>query len=100
ARAEQARPAPGGRERRVEEERGRRLAARPGYPGHLELVGRSAEELVRRDGHRGAGVGHDELRNPLLERALDDEGDRSALDRLVCEIMAVGAPAGDAEEEC
>ena len=62
-RAEQPGPAPRGGEDREEQERRRRLAARAGDAGDLELLRRPAEELVGGDRHRGTRVGHDDLRH-------------------------------------
>ena len=56
-------------------------------------------ELDGGDGHGRPRVVDDELRDGDVERSLDDESDRSALDRLGCERVAVVAIALDAEEE-
>ncbi len=98
-RPEQPRPPTGGGEDREQEEARRRLAARAGDADDLELAGRLAEEHVRRGSHRRARVAHDDLRHGQVERALDDERDRSVLDRLRREVVAVGALAGHGEEE-
>ena len=68
-------------------------------PATLELLRRSLEELVGGDRHRRARVGDDELRHAQLERPLDDERRRAALDRLGRELVAVRPLARDAEEE-
>ena len=52
-----------GGEDRVEQERRRRLPARARHAGDLQRLRRPPEELVGGDGHRGAGVGDDELRD-------------------------------------
>ena len=62
-RPEQPRPPAGGGEHRVEQEGGRRLPARAGHPGDLQLLGRPAEELVGGHRHRRARVRDDELRH-------------------------------------
>ncbi len=43
--------------------------------------------------------GHEELRDVDLQRPLDDDGDRAALDRLPREVVPVHPLAADAEEE-
>ena len=98
-RPEQARAPPGGGEDREQEEARRRLPARAGDADHLELPGRLAEEHVRRGRHRRARVADDDLRHGQVERALDDERDRSALHRLRREVVAVDARARHGEEE-
>ena len=92
-RPEQARAPPRGRENREQEEARRRLSARAGDADDLELAGRLAEEDVRRRSHRRTRVADDDLRHGHVERALHDERDRPALDRLGREVVAVGARA-------
>jgi hypothetical protein len=96
-RAEQPGPPVGRGKDCVEQERGGRLAVRPGDAGHIELLRRAAEELVGSDGHRAAGVLDDELRHRELERTLDDERDRAVCDGVRREGMAVGARSPHAE---
>src|SRR5204862_8226400 len=72
---------------------------RAGDAGHLELPGRLAEEDVSSRSHRRARVADDDLRHGQVERALDDERDRSALHRLRREVVAVGTRAREREEE-
>ena len=86
---EQRGPPAGGLEDRVEQERGRRLAVRPGHRRDLERVGRPAEELGGRRPHRSAHARHDELWHVEVEPTLDDERDSAPLDRLRCEVVAV-----------
>jgi hypothetical protein len=101
--SEEARPASCRRQDCEEQERGRRLPARTGHADHLELLGRPLEELVRRDRHRGARVGHDDLRHGgvrsgKLERPLDDERHGAALHRVCRELVPVGPRPRHAEE--
>ena len=99
-RAEQARPAAGRGEDRVEEERRGRLAVRAGDAGDLELARRPAEERVGGERHAPARAsGDDELGHGEVERALDEQRDRPALDGVRGEVVAVGALAGHADEE-
>ena len=91
---EEARAPAGGREDRVDQERGRRLPVRARDAGHLELPRRPTEEDVRREGHGAARVGDDELGHRQVERPLDEERDGAALDRVGGEVVAVGALAG------
>ena len=96
--AEQPRAAAGRLEHGVEEERGRRLPARAGDAGDLELAGRLAEEDVGRRRHRRARRRDDELWDGRLDRTFDDEHGRAVLDRLRGEVVAVRALSGDGEE--
>ena len=98
-RADQAGLPAGGLEDGVEQERGRRLAARAGHARDLQRLGRAAEELVGRDRHRLARAVDHELRHRQVERPLDHERDGAVLDRLRREVVAVRLQAGDAEEE-
>ena len=98
-RAEQPWTAAGRGEDGEEQERRRRLAARPGDAGHLELLRRPAEELVRRRRHRRARARDDELRHRQVERPLDDESHGAPLHRLRRELVTVGTSAGNAEEQ-
>ena len=97
--AEEAGPAAGRGQDRVEEKRRRRLPVRAGHAGHLELARRSAEEGIRRERHTQACIRDDELGHVEVELPLDEQGDGPALDRLRGEVVAVGALAGDAGEE-
>ena len=49
--------------------------------------------------HRGADVVDDDLGHAEAERALDDERDRAARDRVGGEVVAVAREARDAEEQ-
>ena len=82
-----------------EQERRRRLAVRARHARDLEGAGRLAEERIRRDGHRGARVLHEQLRHVELERTLDDERRGPGGHRLGRELVPVRARAGHAEEE-
>ena len=72
----------------------------PVTPTTSRRARRLAEERVRRDGHRGARVLHEQLRHVELERALDDERRGAGGDRPLRELVPVGARAGHAEERC
>ena len=89
---------PGGVEDRVEQERRRRLAVRPGDRGDLELARRVAEEERGGGPHRGADARHDELRQRRRRRAAR----RRARPRRPPAAPARSCPstfAPDAEEE-
>ncbi len=98
-RSEKAGPSAGSGEDREEEERGGRLAIRAGDARDLELAGRMAEEGVRGESHRLAGVLDDELWNGQVELALDDEDGGAVGDGVGREVVPVGLEAGDADEE-
>ena len=98
-RPEQPRPAARGSEHRVEQEGGRRLPTRARHPRDLQFRGRPLEELLRRRRHRRTRVRDNELRHGQIERPLDDERDRSVLDRLRCEVVPVRSHPRHAEEE-
>ena len=99
-RARRARPPPGRLEHGAQQERRRRLPVRPRHPDDLERLRRLAEERVGSDGHRGASVVHEQLRDSRvqLERPLDDEGGGAGSDRALREVVPVGARPGHAEE--
>ena len=61
----------------------------PVTPATAKLTGRAAEERVRSQRHRLPRVSNDQLRDRQLELALDDECDRSPLDGVWREVMAV-----------
>ena len=99
-RAEQAGPAPGGGEHRVEQKGGRRLPGRAGDARDGQLRGRPPEELVgARPPSPRASPATTSCGTGEVERPLDDERDRAVRDRLRREVVPVGALPGDAEEE-
>ena len=96
--AEEAGLPAGGLQHGVQEVRGGRLPARSRDAGNLELARGLPEEHICGGRHRSPGRRHDELRNLRLDGMLDDQRDRTILDRLCREVMPVGVLAGDGEE--
>jgi hypothetical protein len=90
---------PRGLEDRVQEEGGRRLAARAGHGRDLQLVRRPREELRGCQGHGLAHVGDDRLRDADRERPRDDKRSRARRDGALREVVPVGALPRDAEEQ-
>ena len=88
-RPDEAGPATRGFEDRAQQERRRRLPVRPRHARELELLRRLAEEHVGRDRHRLAHGRDEELRDVDVERSLDHDRGRAALDRLPREVVAV-----------
>ena len=86
-------------EDRAEQMGGRRLAVRPGDPGHGQPLGRDAEEHVGGDRHRRTRGLDDELRHRDVDRALDDERDGTGRDGVRRQVVPVGTGPGHAEEE-
>ena len=82
-----------------DEERGRRLAVRPGDPDDLQVLRRIAVEVGRGRRHRCADVVDDDLRDAEVQRVIDDERDGALGDRLRGEVVAVTGEAADAEEQ-
>ncbi len=98
-RPDEPRASTGRFEDRAEQERRRRLAVRPRHARELELLRRLAEESIGGNRHRLAHGGNEQLRDVDLERSLDDDGCRTALDRLPREIVAVDTRPAHAEEQ-
>jgi hypothetical protein len=98
-RAEEAGTAAGRREDREEEEGGRRLPVRACGAGDFELARRLSEEGIGCKGHGLPGVADEELGHRQIERALDDERDRTVGNGVGGKIVAVGLVAGHADEE-
>ena len=83
----------------ADQEGGGGLAVRAGDADHFELRGRIPVEARRNGSHGRADVVDDQLRHSQPEPALAYERDRSALDRIGGEIVAVGPKAGHAKKE-
>ena len=86
-------------EDRREQESRRRLTARPRNCENVELARRIPEECDSRLGHCGAGARDDHLRDVDRKPTFHHERNRTGLDRIVCEVVAVDTCARDAEEE-
>jgi len=95
---ERGRPARG-LEQLAHEERGGRLAVRPGHADDVQPRRRIAVEAGGDARHRDAHVVDDHLRHAQAERALDDQRRGTARDRVGRELMPVAGEAGHAEEE-
>jgi hypothetical protein len=98
-RAEQPRSPARGGEHGVEQERGRRLAVRPGHARDLELARRLPEERVGCNGHCRPGVRDDQLRHGDVQLPLDHQRGGAGGDRLRRELVPVRALARVAEEQ-
>ena len=96
---EQTGRAAGRHQDRAQQECGRRLPVGSRHPGDGELGCRVAEEEDGRDGHRRPNVGHDELRQPQRQGALDDERGGAPLGCGRSEVVPVLAASPDAKEE-
>ncbi len=77
----------------------RGLAVRAGDPDHLQRLGGIAVEASGGGGHGAARAGDLDLRHTEIKRPLDHERRCARLDGLLRKAVAVGALAGDAEEE-
>ena len=98
-RPQQAGPQPARLQQRADEEGRRRLAVRAG-DAHGPQGGRGvAGQAGGRRRHRAAHVVDEDLRDAQPERALHDQGDGAAGDRLGREVVPVAGEARDAEEQ-
>ena len=86
-------------QQRAGEERRRGLAVGPGDARDPQRGGRVAVEARRGERHRGPHVRHDDLGHAEPQRALDDQGDSPARDRVGGEVMPVAGEPGHAEEQ-
>ena len=82
-----------------EQERGRRLAVRPGHARDAKLASRAPEERIGGERHRLAGVRDDQLRNGHSELALDDQRSGSPVHGFGGEVVAVRLLARDARKQ-